>query len=602
MPAPSTIVASIVIVAWGKRPVTEQCLASLERALGDELGTRYELVLVDNASPDDTAELFASWEDRATVVYMERNENFSGGCNAGARAASGEVLIFLNNDTEVPAGALEVLAEQAREPGVGAVGARLVYPDGTIQHGGVVWKEECGFTLPYHLFHHAPGDTPAAGAVYDLDAVTGACLAIPRELFFELGGFDDAYINGFEDVDLCIKVRVAGRRIVYRGDVEIVHHEGLTRGSGRTEADNMKVLYPRWGHLFGDDADTVATLFDAQWHPDPRPIAHAPRSPNGSMVTMEGDITSLAPDAAEARALLACVEDAGLAPAARDRQPNFYVPRLRPEDWGQLLAARGRLAHPSALGVLVPAGALARPPENAVHVLRLAAAGPEIDESVAAIWAATPALADELVAGGVPADAIDVLAPLVDAPSAGPGGAGVLALLPAQDHAACSRQLEALAPFAARARLRLLPNVADPIVAALAAERLPAAELLAPLSCERDFAQLAGECDVVVALDAGDRFERRALIAAGAGAATVTLPGAPASAWLSDAVTSSPADAGALTEAVTNALERSPERATRSVEVRRVCAPADLQDRLRALVAAAQGRLSPAAAGARRAA
>ncbi|MEA2131752.1 MAG: hypothetical protein QOJ85_4643 [Solirubrobacteraceae bacterium] len=601
MPAPSTIVASIVIVAWGKRPVTEQCLASLERALGDELGTRYELVLVDNASPDDTAELFAAWEDRATVVYMERNENFSGGCNAGARAASGEVVIFLNNDTEVPAGALQVVAEQAREPGVGAVGARLLYPDGTIQHGGVVWHES-GVTLPYHLFHHSPGDMPAAGAVYDLDAVTGACLAIPRELFFELGGFDDAYVNGLEDVDLCIKVRVAGRRIVYRGDVEIVHHESLTRGARPTEEGNLKIFYSRWGHLFDDDAETLATLFDAQWHPDPRQVVQAPRSPNGSMVTVEGDLTSLAPDAAEARALLARFEGAGLAPAARDRQPNIYIPRLRPEEWGRLLAARARLAHPSALGFLVPAGARARRPEDAVHVLRLAAAGSEIDESVAAIWAATPALADELVAAGVPADGIDVLAPLVDACSAGPGGAGVLALLAAQDHAACARLLDALAPFAAGARLRLLPNVADPIVAALAAARLPAAELLAPLSCERDFAQLAGECDVVVALDATDRFERRALIAAGAGAATVTLPGAPASAWLSDAVTSSPADVGAVTEAVTSALERSPDRATSSAEVRRVCAPADLHDRLCALVAAAQSRLSPAAAGARRAA
>ena len=602
MAVPSTIVASIVIVAWGKRPVTEQCLASLERALGDELGTRYELVLVDNASPDDTAELFAQWEDRATVVYMERNENFSGGCNAGARAASGEVVVFLNNDTEVPPGAIETVAEQALEPDVGAVGARLLYPDGTIQHGGVVWHEH-GLTLPYHLFHHSPGDMPAAGAVYDLDAVTGACLAIPRELFFELGGFDDAYVNGLEDVDLCIKVRVAGRRIVYRGDVAIVHHESQTRGFNRTEEDNIKVLYPRWGQLFGDDAETLGALFDAQWHPDSRRIVYSPPSPGGSMVAMEGDITSLAPDAAEARALLARFEDAGLAPAARDRQPNIYVPRLRPEEWNRLLAARPRLTHPSALGVLVPAGALARRPEGEVHVLRLAAAGAEIDESIVAIWAATPALADELIAAGVPADRVDVLAPLVEGCSAGPGGGGVLALLPAQDHDLCARLLDALTPFAADARLRLLPNAADPIVAALVADRLPAAELLAPLSCEHDFRELAGECDVVVALDAADRFERRALIAAGAGAATVTLPGAPASAWLSDAVTSLPADVGAVTVAVTSALERSPERATRSAEVRRVCAPPDLHERLSALVVAAlESRVSPAAASTGRAA
>src|SRR5205085_12062603 len=116
-----------------------------------------------------------------------------------------------------------------------------------------------------------------------------------------------------------IKVRVAGRRIVYRGDAEIVHHESLTRGARPTEEGNLKLFYSRWGHLFDDDAETLATLFDAQWHPDPR-VLQAPRSPNGSTVTLEGDITSLAPDAAEARALFARFEEAGLAPEAHDRQ------------------------------------------------------------------------------------------------------------------------------------------------------------------------------------------------------------------------------------------------------------------------------------------
>src|SRR4051812_21343253 len=117
MPTGEEIRASIIIVAWGKRPVTERCLATLDAALGAELGTTVELVLVDNDSPDDTAQLFADWEGRATVVYMQRNENFSGGCNAGARASSGEVLIFLNNDTEVEPGTVEALTEQALEPG-----------------------------------------------------------------------------------------------------------------------------------------------------------------------------------------------------------------------------------------------------------------------------------------------------------------------------------------------------------------------------------------------------------------------------------------------------------------------------------------------------
>src|SRR4051794_34327974 len=107
---------SIVVVAYGNRAVTERCLESLERSLGEEIGRSIELVLVDNASPDDTAELFESWRDRGTVILNESNLNFSGGNNAGARAATGEVLVFLNNDTEVRPGVLEALAEQALDP------------------------------------------------------------------------------------------------------------------------------------------------------------------------------------------------------------------------------------------------------------------------------------------------------------------------------------------------------------------------------------------------------------------------------------------------------------------------------------------------------
>src|SRR4051794_10195188 len=172
--------ASVIVVAYGQRDLTERCLASLE-------GLDVELVLVDNASPDSTAELFADWRNRARVVLLPENTNFAGGYNAGARMATGDVLVMLNSDTEVQPGAIERLVESAADEEIGAVGARLVYPGGAIQHAGWGWLGECG----YHYFHHEPGNLPQAGAVYELEAVTGACLAIRRELFLELGGFDE---------------------------------------------------------------------------------------------------------------------------------------------------------------------------------------------------------------------------------------------------------------------------------------------------------------------------------------------------------------------------------------------------------------------------
>ncbi len=110
--------ASIVIVTYGQRELTERCLRSLESCLGRGLGAEWELILVDNNSPDDTPELLRAWSDRAVVRLLDHNRNFAGGCNLGAEEAHGEVLVFLNSDTEVTPGALETIAEQALEPGV----------------------------------------------------------------------------------------------------------------------------------------------------------------------------------------------------------------------------------------------------------------------------------------------------------------------------------------------------------------------------------------------------------------------------------------------------------------------------------------------------
>src|SRR5688500_16456773 len=98
---------SIVVVAYGNRAVTDRCLATIDEVYADRLGRDVELVLVDNASPDDTLELYERWRDRATVLALPENRNFSGGYNAGAAAATGDVLVLLNNDTELVPDALD---------------------------------------------------------------------------------------------------------------------------------------------------------------------------------------------------------------------------------------------------------------------------------------------------------------------------------------------------------------------------------------------------------------------------------------------------------------------------------------------------------------
>ena len=286
--------ASIVMVAWGKRPVTEATLQTLESALGPKLHTEFELVLVDNDSPDDTLDLFAAWERKgATVVRLPENRNFAGGCNAGAEVARGEVILFLNNDMVFFEGVLEQLVDNALEPDVGMVGARLVFPDGGMQHGGVVWRKFGDVPTAVHLFHFDAGDIPHGRATYDLDAVTGACIAMRKAVFAETGGFDGWFVNGLEDVDLCVKVRLKGLRIVYRGDLCLVHLESATRkGQNDVARENIRRFNERYAGAFDDDAELIRTLFDGELSSGDyidSTMIHA----EGATVTVDGALSGL---------------------------------------------------------------------------------------------------------------------------------------------------------------------------------------------------------------------------------------------------------------------------------------------------------------------
>ncbi len=236
---------TIVIPVHNRLEYTMRCLAALAANTPYEL---YEVVIVDNASTDGTGEFLRTLEGDVRVIANPANLGFAKACNQGAREAAGEYLLFLNNDTAPRAGWLEALLAAADgDPRTGVVGARLLFPDDTIQHAGVAILEDSPYPLsPVHLHHGAPTDTPPATLEREVDAVTGACLLIRRDVFREIGGFDEGYLNGYEDVDLCLRVREGGRRILYAPASVVYHDESATPRRHDRERENLARLHKTW--------------------------------------------------------------------------------------------------------------------------------------------------------------------------------------------------------------------------------------------------------------------------------------------------------------------------------------------------------------------
>ena len=239
--------ASICIPLYGRVELTVRCLEAIVRCTDPDV---YEVVLVDNASTDGTGELLDQLDGDVTIIRNAENLGFAKACNQAAEAATGSVVVFLNNDTEVQPGWLEPLVHELVDPEVGAVGARLVYPDGRLQHAGVTLVRSIGSEVlvdGVHVEHGGDPMSPWASARQEVLAVTGACLAMRRADFLGLGGFDEAYWNGNEDVDLCLKVVACGLKVVYQPRSLVVHLESAS-GPERWTAtlENRRLLTRRW--------------------------------------------------------------------------------------------------------------------------------------------------------------------------------------------------------------------------------------------------------------------------------------------------------------------------------------------------------------------
>ncbi len=241
---------SIIIPVYNQPALTRQCLETLLKQLPH--GPTAELIVVDDASAPPTRRMLDDYTDKVQIVTHLRNQGFATACNNGAAGSTGEILLFLNNDTIPTAGWLDALSLEVRNhPEALAFGARLLYPDGTVQHAGMA---VCPDLALRHIYAGFPGDHPAVNKPRAFRAVTGACLAVRRPAFDAVGGFDPAYRNGFEDVDLCLKLGEQGGTIRYCPDAVLYHLESVSEGRSDRNAQNAALFRQRWAdRLVPDD-------------------------------------------------------------------------------------------------------------------------------------------------------------------------------------------------------------------------------------------------------------------------------------------------------------------------------------------------------------
>jgi len=238
---------TIIVPMYGKPLLTYTCLKSIQ---ANSPPGSYEVLIVDDASAEPASISLAA----VTGVRFLRNDTnvgFVRSCNSGASLARGAILVFLNNDTIVTPGWLEALTAVLREhPDAGLVGAKLIYPDGRLQEaGGVVWRDASAW-------NYGRGDDPHKpeyNYLREVDYCSGACLAVDRALFDQIGGFDVRFAPAYcEDTDFAFAVRAAGRKVYYQPLATIVHFEGATSGTDlssgakRYQVVNQGTFLAKW--------------------------------------------------------------------------------------------------------------------------------------------------------------------------------------------------------------------------------------------------------------------------------------------------------------------------------------------------------------------
>jgi GT2 family glycosyltransferase/glycosyltransferase involved in cell wall biosynthesis len=251
--------ASVIIPTYNAARLLDDCLTQTVATL--PAGLPVEIIVVDDASTDETPAVLRRWterEARVKVVRNEQNLRFLRACNRGARAATGDVLVFLNNDTLPQPGWLPPLLRLLVEhPAAGAAGGKLIYPDGRLQEaGGVIFADGSGWNV-------GRGDARTEHFLFDyvreVDYCSGALLATWRQLFLEEGGFDERFVPMYyEDTDYCFSLRAKGRKVYYQPASVVIHREGGTAGTDITQgvkayqAVNRERFLEKWGAVLAE--------------------------------------------------------------------------------------------------------------------------------------------------------------------------------------------------------------------------------------------------------------------------------------------------------------------------------------------------------------
>ncbi len=226
------------------------CLQHLSEACAHAGIEVPNITVIDNASRWPSPDAMAG-TPAYRLCRFDQHRGFAAACNYGARTAAAEFLLFINNDVLLDRGAVRSMLSAFTEHSRLAIcGSRLILPDRTIQHAGVVFGPDA--TGPYHLDRQRPS-ARVPRTREDFQAVTGACLLIRRAVFERLGGFDEEYPFGLEDIDLCLRAGQAGWEIRCRQDTESLHFESMTPGREALDVPSRALFMQRWKGRYAVD-------------------------------------------------------------------------------------------------------------------------------------------------------------------------------------------------------------------------------------------------------------------------------------------------------------------------------------------------------------
>jgi len=253
---------SIIVCAFNKWEYTLKCLSAICKSLAQNISS-VEVILVDDASTDRSHEVFSTIRGLKYVSNIT-NRGFLQSANVGAAYATGEFILFLNNDTEPIGNWIDPLVRRARSSErIGAVGSKLIYPDGSLQEaGGIIFHDASG----WNYGKHANSKDPSFNYPRKVDFCSGASLLVRRSNWIELGGFDERYIPAYyEDTDFCFQLRSRELEVWFEPLSLVLHHEGISHGTDESaglksyQLANKEKFYQKWQELLKKQPEPDAT-------------------------------------------------------------------------------------------------------------------------------------------------------------------------------------------------------------------------------------------------------------------------------------------------------------------------------------------------------